>query len=59
MGWYCFAFAFFKDRFFYGEPLFVPQKIKSDEIEKYRMILENRLNDLYTKAWALQGKIEH
>lgn len=50
---------FSKIDFFYGEPLFVPQKIQSDEIEKYRMILENRLNDLYTKAWALHGKIEH
>jgi lysophospholipid acyltransferase (LPLAT)-like uncharacterized protein len=50
---------FSKIDFFYGEPLHVPPKIKSEEVEKYRMILENRLNDLYTEAWALQGKTEH
>jgi len=50
---------FSKIDFFYGEPLVVPSKIKTDEVEEYRVILENRLNDLYTKAWALQGKTEH
>jgi hypothetical protein len=45
--------------FFFGEPFDVPPKIKSEEIEEYRLLLENRLNDLYRKAWALQGKIEH
>ena len=50
---------FSKIEFFYGEPLDVPPKIKSDGIEEYRLILENRLNDLYTEAWGLQGKITH
>jgi lysophospholipid acyltransferase (LPLAT)-like uncharacterized protein len=50
---------FSKIEFFYGEPLVVPGKIKSDEIEKYRVILENRMNELYDKAWKIQGKIEH
>ena len=45
--------------FFYGEPLDVPPKIKADEIEEYRVDLEERLNDLYGKAWALHGKSEH
>lgn len=45
--------------FFYGEPLQIPPKIASDEIEDYRVILEERLNDLYKEAWALQGKTEH
>lgn len=45
--------------FFYGEPLDVPSKLKADEIEEYRVVLENRLNDLYTEAWAIQGKKEH
>lgn len=45
--------------FFFGEPFDVPPKIKSEEIEKYRVILENRLNHLYEEAWALQGKAEH
>lgn len=50
---------FSKIDFFYGEPLHVPPKIKSEELENYRVILENRLNDLYNAAWALQGKKEH
>ncbi len=45
--------------FFYGKPLEVPPKIKSEEIEEYRIILEKRLNNLYREAWALQGKTEH
>ncbi len=45
--------------FFHGQPLDVPPKIKADEIEKYRVILETRLNDLYREAWALYGKNEH
>lgn len=45
--------------FFYGEPLEVPAKLKADGIEEYRVILENRLKDLYTEAWAIQGKSEH
>ncbi len=45
--------------FFYGEPVTVPPKIKAEEIEKYRLILEKRLNDLYVTAWMLQGKNEH
>jgi len=50
---------FSKIDFFYGEPLIVPPKIKSEEMEKQRLILENRLNNLYAKAWALQDKTEH
>lgn len=45
--------------FFYGEPLYVPPKIKSEDVEQYRLILENRLNDLYDEAWKLHGKKEH
>ena len=45
--------------FFYGEPLLVPAEIKDDQLEEYRLELEKRLNVLYTKAWALQGKMEH
>jgi lysophospholipid acyltransferase (LPLAT)-like uncharacterized protein len=45
--------------FFYGKPLQVPSKISSEEIETYRLILEERLNKLYKDAWALQGKTDH
>ncbi len=50
---------FSKIDFFYGEPLYVPPKIKSEDVEGYRLILENRLSDLYDEAWALHGKKEH
>jgi lysophospholipid acyltransferase (LPLAT)-like uncharacterized protein len=46
-------------QFFFGEPLDVPAKIKSDAFEEYRIILEKRLNDMYVQAWKLQGKKEH
>ncbi len=52
-------YPFSKVEFFYGEPLDVPPKIKAEEIEKYRFILEERLNALYKEAWQLQDKIEH
>ena len=45
--------------FFYGEPLLVPPALKEEQVEEYRLELEKRLNDLYAKAWALQGKAEH
>lgn len=45
--------------FFYGEPFDVPPKIKSAEIEEYRLLLEKRLNVLYVEAWRLQAKTEH
>jgi lysophospholipid acyltransferase (LPLAT)-like uncharacterized protein len=45
--------------FFYGEPLLVPPGLKEQELEEYRLELEKRLNLLYSKAWALQGKDEH
>ncbi len=44
---------------FFGEPLDVPAKIKSDAFEEYRIILEERLNDMYVQAWKIQGKVEH
>ncbi len=52
-------YPFSRIDFFYGEPLDVPPKIKTEEIEKYRLILEQRLNDLYKEAWKLQKRIEH
>lgn len=45
--------------YFFGEPLDVPAKLKSDGIEEYRLLLEQRLNMLYAEAWAIHGKKEH
>lgn len=43
----------------YGEPLTVPAKLRSADLEKYRLELENRLNSLYDQAWAEFGRKEH
>ncbi len=43
----------------YGEPLFVPKKLASNDLQKYRMILEERMNSLYEYAWSLHGKKHH
>ncbi len=50
---------FAKVDYFYGEPLSVPEKISSEELESYRSKLENRLLDLYSQAWKIHGKERH
>ncbi len=42
-----------------GEPLEVPPKIRSKDLEEYRRELEKRLNNLYDEAWGAFGKKEH
>lgn len=44
---------------YYGKPISVPARLKSDELEKYRLQLEESLNDLYAKSWAEFGRKEH
>lgn len=50
---------FSKIDFFYGEPIFVPPEINTDEIEIYRLKLEEAMKSLYSKAWAVYEKKEH
>lgn len=50
---------FAKVDYIYGEPLMVPDKISSEELETYRTTLENRLLDLYHQAWNIHGKESH
>lgn len=50
---------FAKIGMWYGEPLHVPKKLGSEGLEKYRLILEKRLNEQYHKAWAEFGVDEH
>jgi lysophospholipid acyltransferase (LPLAT)-like uncharacterized protein len=45
--------------YFFGEPLSVPPDLKEEGIEEYRLILEERLNELYSRAWQLHGQDEH
>ncbi len=44
---------------YYGKPISVPAGMKSDELEKYRLQLEESLDDLYEKSWAEFGCKEH
>ncbi len=43
----------------YSEPLQVPPELDADGIEKYRLIMEERLNDLYRQSWEEFGVEEH
>lgn len=43
----------------YGKPIYVPEKIKSADIERFRAELEDRLNELYVEAWQCFGKQNH
>lgn len=45
--------------FYYGKPLFVTADLQPEDLESYRLQLEERLNELYGKAWARYGKIVH
>ena len=45
--------------FHYGEPLFVPAEAKPEELEEYRLLLEQRLNALYKTAWEKYAKKDH
>ena len=43
----------------YGEPMTVPEKSGSEEIERCRLEMEHRLNALYAQAWGALGKDAH
>jgi len=43
----------------FGEPIYVPGKLQSAELEEYRIRLEQALNDLYEKSWQEFGRKEH
>lgn len=45
--------------FSYGEPVKVPEDLKSQELQEYRLLLEDRLNRLYCEAWNIFGREEH
>lgn len=43
----------------YGEPLYVPAKLQTGDLEKYRLLCEKRLNELYDGAWSKFGRRGH
>ena len=72
MGWSCnrylsfnswdktaIPYPFSKIEFFYGEPIEIPPKVSQEETEVFRKLVEERLNQIYDQAWALQNKKEH
>jgi lysophospholipid acyltransferase (LPLAT)-like uncharacterized protein len=44
---------------YFGEPMYLPNKVSAEEIEKYRCLLEENLNNLYRKAWLKYGIDAH
>lgn len=38
--------------FCFGEPLSVPAALKSEDLERHRLVLEERMLDLYAQAWG-------
>lgn len=43
----------------YGEPLYVPADLSSEQVEKYRLELEQRLNRIYSTSWSDSGRKPH
>ncbi|HIJ78072.1 MAG: lysophospholipid acyltransferase family protein [Desulfobulbaceae bacterium] len=50
---------FAKIKMYYGAPLRVPEKLSAEELEAQRLLLEQRLNELYAKAWQGFGSAGH
>ncbi len=55
----CMPLPFAKIDFFYGEPISIPKQIGREDIEKYRLMLEENMNQLYGTAWARYGRESH
>ncbi len=43
----------------YGKPVEVPSGITGEEVEGYRLKLEQALDEIYVKSWAEFGRKEH
>lgn len=43
----------------FGEPLAIPKGLKGEGVEEFRAELEQSLNSLYEKVWAMQGRKSH
>ncbi|NOX25418.1 MAG: lysophospholipid acyltransferase family protein [Deltaproteobacteria bacterium] len=44
---------------FYGEPMYVPAKLRAADLEACRLQLEERLGELYSRAWGCFGVEQH
>lgn len=45
--------------FVFGEPVVVPPGIKGEELEEWRLVVQERLNGLYKDMWAKHGREKH
>ncbi len=43
----------------YGAPLYIPDKLTSEQVEEYRRSLEKTMNELYNKVWEEVGREPH
>ena len=50
---------FSRIHFYHGEPFYVPPGISGDELEAYRLQLEERLTALYRQSWSIYAKEKH
>lgn len=55
----CIPKPFSRIDFFYGEPIYIPEGIDRDGLEKYRIDVDRALNELYRSAWIRYGKEKH
>lgn len=50
---------FSRIEYYFGEPIAVPAELKTEGIEEYRLLLEERLNALYRSAWGQYNRDSH
>ena len=50
---------FARIEFICGDPIKIPAGIKSEQLEEYRQLLEESLNDIYEKSWGRFGISDH
>lgn len=43
----------------FGDAIYVPRKLDEEQFEKYRLLLEKELKDLYLEAWLKTGRQVH
>ena len=55
----CIPTPFSRIDYYCGEPFYIPQDLDREAIEYSRLQLEDRLNQLYQRAWSRQGRKAH
>lgn len=43
----------------YGKPMHVPKNLNDDGIEQYRLLLEEKMNEMYEQVWQEFGRTMH